>query len=185
MRGAHLSRPLPGGRDHRPRGEIDQSTFQYALDDPTLVPDTALEHGASGRVYRRQRDLGQQRRVGSGAVATMTMSVGVSFARMPLEEVSAKVEQIKALGWREREDSLGDPWAVSFVKDFPEEDLGASRGSCRDGRVLARRQGDARAEGVRPPVRELGAARVWSRQPTRRIQVPVARAETFSRRYAR
>lgn len=47
----------------------------------------------------------------------MTLIAGVSFARTPLEEISAKVEQIKALGWREREDGRGDPWAASFVKD--------------------------------------------------------------------
>lgn len=50
-------------------------------------------------------------------VALIPMTVGVSFARTPLHEVSAKVEEIEALGWREREDGRGDPWAASFVKD--------------------------------------------------------------------
>jgi len=50
----------------------------------------------------------------------MTLIAAVSFARTPLEEISAKVEQIKALGWREREDGRGDPWAASFTKDVPE-----------------------------------------------------------------
>jgi hypothetical protein len=50
----------------------------------------------------------------------MRLYAAVSFARTPLEEISAKVEQIKALGWREREDGRGDPWAVSFYKDVPE-----------------------------------------------------------------
>ena len=50
----------------------------------------------------------------------MRLYAGVSFARTPLEEISTKVEQIKTLGWREREDGRGDPWAVSFYKDVPE-----------------------------------------------------------------
>lgn len=56
-------------------------------------------------------------------MAVMTMRVVVSFARTPLEEISSKVEEIKALGWEEREDSRGNPWAVAFVKDFPEEEI--------------------------------------------------------------
>lgn len=51
----------------------------------------------------------------------MTLIAAVSFARTPLEEISAKVEQIKALGWRESEDGRGDPWASSFVKDVPRD----------------------------------------------------------------
>jgi len=42
-------------------------------------------------------------------MATMTMRVGVSFARTPLEQISTKVEEIKALGWEVREDSRGNP----------------------------------------------------------------------------
>lgn len=52
----------------------------------------------------------------------LTLYAGVSFARTPLEEISAKVEQIKALGWSEREDGRGDPWAVTFYKDVPEDE---------------------------------------------------------------
>ena len=52
----------------------------------------------------------------------MTLIAAVSFARTPLEEISAKVEEIKALGWREREDGRGDPWAASFAKDVPEDE---------------------------------------------------------------
>jgi len=50
----------------------------------------------------------------------MTMNTSVSFALTPLEEISAKVEQIKALGWQVREDRRGDPWAAGFAKDVPE-----------------------------------------------------------------
>ncbi len=46
--------------------------------------------------------------------------VAVSFARTPLEEISAKAAEIEALGWREREGGRGDPWAASFQKDLPE-----------------------------------------------------------------
>lgn len=52
----------------------------------------------------------------------MTLIAAVSFARTPLQELSAKVEQIKALGWREREDGRGDPWAASFAKDVSEDE---------------------------------------------------------------
>ena len=57
-------------------------------------------------------------------MAVTTMIVGVSFARTPLEEVSGKVEELKALGWHERENGRGDPWAASFVKDLPEDRAG-------------------------------------------------------------
>jgi hypothetical protein len=53
---------------------------------------------------------------------TTTTHVGVSFARTPLADISAKVEAIKALGWREGEDGRGDPWAATFVKDMPDDD---------------------------------------------------------------
>jgi hypothetical protein len=44
--------------------------------------------------------------------------VGVSFAKTPLEEISAKVAQIKALGWEET-GSRGDPWAEFSAKAQP------------------------------------------------------------------
>jgi hypothetical protein len=54
-----------------------------------------------------------------------TMNAAVSFAQTPLEEISRKVEEIKALGWSEREHGArGDPWAASFVKDFPDHETG-------------------------------------------------------------
>jgi hypothetical protein len=43
--------------------------------------------------------------------------MAISLARVPLREISRKVEQLEALGWRE--DRRGDPWAASFVKDLP------------------------------------------------------------------
>jgi hypothetical protein len=49
----------------------------------------------------------------------MSFTVGVSFARTPLAEVSEKVAAIEALGWHEI--SRGDPWAASFNKEVPEE----------------------------------------------------------------
>lgn len=49
----------------------------------------------------------------------MSLTAAVSFARMPLAEVSAKVAEIEALGWVEV--GRGDPWAVSFRKEVPEE----------------------------------------------------------------
>jgi hypothetical protein len=63
----------------------------------------------------------------------MTLYCGVSFARAPLEEISGMVERIRALGWAEREDGgRGDPWAVSFVKDVPEEDADTEVACVRD-----------------------------------------------------
>ena len=45
----------------------------------------------------------------------------VSFAHTPLNEISGKAAEIKALGWREGEDR-GDPWVVGVLeKDFPDE----------------------------------------------------------------
>jgi hypothetical protein len=54
------------------------------------------------------------------AVALMSLTVGVSFARTPVAEVSAKAAELESLGWREV--GRGDPWAVSYNKDVPEED---------------------------------------------------------------
>ena len=46
-----------------------------------------------------------------------TLYTVVSFARTPLEELSAKVEQITAFGWHECE-GRGNPWVAKFAKDF-------------------------------------------------------------------
>jgi hypothetical protein len=62
----------------------------------------------------------------------MPIHAAVSFARTPLEQISGKVAAIKALGWREREDVRGDPWAASFVKDFPEERAGDAERELRE-----------------------------------------------------
>jgi hypothetical protein len=43
--------------------------------------------------------------------------VGVSFARTPLAEISAKANAIQELGWRE--DKRGDPWVVGYRKAIP------------------------------------------------------------------
>lgn len=51
-------------------------------------------------------------------VALMTMSVGVSFAKVPLREISEMAARIEELGWRER--GRGDPWVASFAKQIPE-----------------------------------------------------------------
>lgn len=44
--------------------------------------------------------------------------VGVSFARTPVAEISAKANAIQELGWRE--DKRGDPWVVAYRKEIPE-----------------------------------------------------------------
>jgi hypothetical protein len=46
----------------------------------------------------------------------MSVIAYVSFARTPLEEIGRKVEEIKALGWAERDGRRGDPWVASFEK---------------------------------------------------------------------
>jgi hypothetical protein len=45
------------------------------------------------------------------------MLVGVSFARTPVAEISAKANAIQELGWRE--DKRGDPWVVAYRKVIP------------------------------------------------------------------
>ena len=52
----------------------------------------------------------------------MGMVVGVSFARTPLAEITAKAHELEALGWTQVEDGRGDPWAASFRKDVPEDE---------------------------------------------------------------
>jgi hypothetical protein len=55
-----------------------------------------------------------------------SVRIPISLARVPLREISRKVAQLESLGWRE--DRRGDPWAASFVKDFPEDKVaGAER----------------------------------------------------------
>lgn len=46
------------------------------------------------------------------------MLVGVSFARTPVTEISAKANAIQELGWRE--DKRGDPWVVAYRKVISE-----------------------------------------------------------------
>jgi hypothetical protein len=61
--------------------------------------------------------------------AVVSISAAVSFARTPLHEISGRAQKIAALGWRE--DSRGDPWVVSFVKDFPENQAGDAEAELR------------------------------------------------------
>jgi hypothetical protein len=58
-----------------------------------------------------------------------SVRIAVSLARVPLRDISRRVEQLEGLGWRE--DRRGDPWAASFVKDFPEGDEGAAEAEVR------------------------------------------------------
>jgi hypothetical protein len=51
-------------------------------------------------------------------VTNIDMLVGVSFARTPLAEISAKANAIQELGWRE--DKRRDPWVVAYRKAIPE-----------------------------------------------------------------
>jgi hypothetical protein len=54
-------------------------------------------------------------------VGLKSFTVGVSFARTPLAEISAKVAELEALGWRERDDGRDEPWLAPFTKDVPED----------------------------------------------------------------
>jgi hypothetical protein len=60
---------------------------------------------------------------------TSSVRIAVSLARVPLREISRKVEQLEALGWRE--DRRGNPWAASFVKDFHEGEDSAAETEVR------------------------------------------------------
>lgn len=51
-------------------------------------------------------------------MTNIDMLVGVSFARTPVAEISAKANAIQELGWRE--DKRGDPWVVTYRKAIPE-----------------------------------------------------------------
>jgi hypothetical protein len=63
-------------------------------------------------------------------VANRSVFVGVSFARVPLREISSKIGQLEARGWRE--DRRGDPWTVFFVKDSGEQDAAAAEEEIRE-----------------------------------------------------
>lgn len=58
-----------------------------------------------------------------------SVRIAISLARVPLREISRKVEQLEALGWRE--DRRGDPWAASFVKHVPEDGVSAAEAEVR------------------------------------------------------
>ena len=55
----------------------------------------------------------------STVTTTFTLIASVSFARTPLDEISTRSEEIRALGWEEATGRRGDPWVVSYRKDFP------------------------------------------------------------------
>lgn len=63
-------------------------------------------------------------------MAEITIFASVSFAKTPVSEVSDRAGRITALGWVER--GRGDPWAVSYRKDFPEEDANDPEAELRD-----------------------------------------------------
>jgi hypothetical protein len=58
-----------------------------------------------------------------------SVRIAVSLARVPLREISRKVEQLEALGWRE--ERRGATWAASFVKDFPAGEDSAAEAEVR------------------------------------------------------
>ena len=53
----------------------------------------------------------------------MTIFAAVSFARVPLDEITSKAAEIRAAGWSSGSvaESRGDPWAQTFSKVVPEE----------------------------------------------------------------
>ncbi len=61
----------------------------------------------------------------------MPVYLSVSFARTPLNEIGAKVEELEALGWRQDDDHRGDPWVAVFVREFPEETAGEATAELR------------------------------------------------------
>jgi hypothetical protein len=65
-------------------------------------------------------------------MTTFTQFASVSFAKTPLPEVSAKAAEIAALGWEEREDGRGDPWAAAYRRDFPEDNGADYEAELRD-----------------------------------------------------
>lgn len=50
---------------------------------------------------------------------TIEVFCGVSFARTPFAEISAKAAQIEALGWTHDDETRGNPWVATFSKSFP------------------------------------------------------------------
>ena len=94
------------------------------LDAPVEGVDDA-EQTEGGEEPQRRRAYCRGRASSSAettarVLAVTTWYAGVSFARTPLEEVSAKVEAIKALGWHE--ERRGDPWVGTFSKAMPEDE---------------------------------------------------------------
>ena len=90
-----------------------------------------IHFGVIERVERRRRRARREAvatthsaRAGvrSPSMTTFTQFAAGSFAKTPVSEVSAKAQEISALGWEEREDGRGDPWAVAYRKDFPEDE---------------------------------------------------------------
>jgi hypothetical protein len=91
-------------------GSLDQGSDQ---NDPARPADSRTEAGATSQVYPQP-----------GSMKARSVRVAVSLARVPLREISQKVEELEALGWRE--DRRGDPWTASFVKEFPEGEESAA-----------------------------------------------------------
>ena len=74
------------------------------------------------------------------------MFVGVSFAKTPVDEVSAKHGEILALGLAESD--RGDPWAVSYRKDIEDDQMRDPERELRE--VMGGYWVDA--EGIRSPL---------------------------------
>jgi len=108
-------------------GSLDQGSDQ---DDAARHADSETEAGATSQMYAQR-----------GSMQARSVRIAVSLARVPLREISQKVEELEALGWRE--DRRGDPWAASFVKDFPEGEESAAEAEVR--RVMGNYWVDATA----------------------------------------
>jgi len=54
-------------------------------------------------------------------VEEKTWSASVSFAKTPLDEIGAKVAELKAAGWVDS-GRRGDPWVAVFDKRQPRDD---------------------------------------------------------------
>jgi hypothetical protein len=53
-----------------------------------------------------------------GFLSMVTTHAAVSFATVPLSEISAKAAEIKAAGWIGH--GRGDPWVQTFSKSLPD-----------------------------------------------------------------
>jgi hypothetical protein len=82
-----------------------------------LRPD-APRIGAVSRVAIQNAECSGERPFRLPRMTNNDMLVGVSFARTPVAEISAKADAIQELGWRE--DKRGDPWVVAYRKVLPE-----------------------------------------------------------------